>query len=187
MVRQYKTSSGIQLKLHLSISKHIDLSKSAYFFLIFSLHIDDYDTKTVFSLQGSSVWSWAGWFIHEATVILLYLGHIQQRQLEQRQTLTWMSVQHRRRLPNAPRVSWGCWRASASTGQRGLNQDWFTVTQWSDLCTIRKYHQLTHNRTNIIWIFVMKCLFSLNTVDYVCTVLDPSAFNWPIAVFYFSD
>lgn len=32
VVRQYKTSSGIQLKLHLSISKHIDLSKSAYFF-----------------------------------------------------------------------------------------------------------------------------------------------------------
>lgn len=67
------------------------------------------------------MWRQAGRPVHAATGLFLHVEIVQQRQLEQRQTLTQLPVQHRKCSSHAPRLPAGRRRAASSSGIYVLN------------------------------------------------------------------
>lgn len=80
----------------------------------FLKHILTHDKHTAW-WQDVSMWRQAGWPVHAASGLFLHVENVQQRQLEQRQTLTQLPVQHRKCSSHAPRLpAWSRRPASVS-------------------------------------------------------------------------
>lgn len=97
-------------------------------------------------MQKSWLWKWEGGPVHEATCTFLHLEDVQQRELEQKQTLTRLSVQHGGHSPDASWMSRGRRWTSSSTGQ--------FVVRSAPICHLRRINSSVvslHEKIRLNW------------------------------------